>query len=170
MQDPEIWCMIVKNLAGDATPDQKERFENWHNLHPKNKELYVSIRSVWEGNAVQNELLQNNPSPTFFGRFTKQKIKNFIVNQAIGHLVGFIVGMWVTSTFTHYVVEKRGIKNLFGLVHRRKIEVNDFPEWLQSGIAILLGFITLELINHFFQTGKHLIIWKYLKKMVVKKG
>ena len=53
--------------------------------------------------------------------------------------------------FTHSMLEKRGIKNLCGLAGRKKISVNEIPEWLQNGIAILVGFITLELINHFFK-------------------
>ena len=95
-------------------------------------------------------------------------MKDFILKQALGNLVGFIVGMWVTASFSHYVLEKRGIHNLFGLTGRKKVAVNEIPEWLQSGIAILVGFIALELINHFFQTKKHLILWDYIKKNYIK--
>jgi hypothetical protein len=75
--------------------------------------------------------------------------------------------MWVTALFSHYVLEKRGIKNLFGLVRRNKVVVNEIPHWLQSGIAILVGFIALELINHFFQTKKHLLVWGYIKRVYI---
>jgi hypothetical protein len=79
-----------------------------------------------------------------------------------------MTGMWVTAMFSHYVLEKRGINNLFGLAGRKKVAVDEIPEWLQSGIAILVGFITLELINHFFQAKKYLIVWGYIKRSYIR--
>jgi hypothetical protein len=36
----------------------------------------------------------------------------------------------------------------------------------------LVGFIALELINYFFQTNKHLIVWGYIKRLytLIKEG
>jgi hypothetical protein len=58
------------------------------------------------------------------------------------------------------------LKNLFGLGGRKKVVVNEIPEWLQNGIAILVGFIVLELINHFFQSKKYLVIWEFIRRKV----
>ena len=72
--------------------------------------------------------------------------------------------------FSHYILERRGLQNLFGLAGRKKVAVHLIPEWIQGVIAILIGFIALELINHFFQTKKHLIAWNYIKKKIAKNG
>jgi len=45
--------------------------------------------------------------------FSKEKVTNFIVNEAIGRFVGFVVGMWTTSLFSKVVYEKKGIEKIF---------------------------------------------------------
>ena len=76
--------------------------------------------------------------------------------------------MWVTSMFSQYVLERRGLQNLFGLAGRKKVAVHLIPEWMQTGIAILVGFIALEFINHFFQTKKHIVVYEYFKRTLSK--
>lgn len=164
MQDPKIWNMLSKHLAAEESQEEKEVFLKWFDQNEKNKELFNKVKNVWDVDELIVHPYKQSEPITFWGRFTKQKIKNFILKQAVGNLVGFIIGIWVTSMFSHYVLEKRGLKNLFGLTGRKKVAVNEIPEWLQSGIAILVGFIALELINHFFQTKKHLIVYEYIKK------
>ena len=66
--------------------------------------------------------------------------------------------------FSHYILERRGLQNLFGFAGRKKVTVHLIPEWMQGVISILVGFIALELINHFFQTKKHFVVWEFLKK------
>jgi hypothetical protein len=168
MQDQKTWKMLLKHLGGDDTPEEKEQFSTWLNRDEKNKSLFNKVKVLWENENSVDEHFQESAPSNFFGRFTKKKLKAFVFNQAIGNLIGFAVGLWVTALFSHYVLEKRGLKNLFGLVGRRKIAVNEIPKWLQSGIAILVGFIALELINHFFQTKKHLVIWEYVKKTFLR--
>jgi hypothetical protein len=168
MQEPKTWKMLLNHLGGEDSVEEKELFSKWLNENEQNKALYYKIKTLWDDETNIDKYLKDTTTPTFMGRFTKQKIKNFIIDQALGNLIGFIVGMWVTAMFSHYVLEKRGIKNLFGLAGRKKIAVNEIPEWLQSGIAILVGFIALELINHFFQTKKHLIVWEYFKRSYTK--
>ena len=168
MQEAKIWKMLLNHLSNEDSCQEKELFSKWLLENENNKILFNKVKAVWDN---ENELEKSTKielTPTFLGRFTKQKIKDFILDQAIGNLIGFMVGMWVTAMFSHYVLEKRGIKNLFGLAGRKKIAVNEIPEWLQNSIAILVGFIALELINHFFQTKKHLILWDYIKKNYIK--
>lgn len=167
MQDPKIWNMISNELSEQGTAREKANFDIWINENEANKILFEKLKSVWNEKGISLETATE--SLTFRSRFTGQKIKNFILNQALGNFVGFMVGLWVTASFSHYVLEKRGIKNLFGLAKREKVAVKEIPEWLQSGIAILIGFITLELINHFFQTRKHIFVWRYLKKIFTNK-
>jgi hypothetical protein len=168
MQEQKTWEMILKHLGGEDSADEKEIFSKWLIKAENNKALFYKVKTLWDDENNTNESFNQNISITFFGRFTKKKIKAFILKQALGNLIGFIIGMWVTAMFSHHVLEKRGIKNLFGLTGRKKIAVNEIPEWLQSGIAILVGFIVLELINHFFQTNKHLMVWGYIKRLYIR--
>lgn len=158
MENPEIMIMLSKHIAGQESKQENEKFTSWLNENESNKTLFNKIKNALEDSEEDITKL------TFRERFTKQKMKDFIYKQAIGNLVGFIVGMWVTTLFSHYVLERRGLNNLFGLAGRKKVAVNIIPEWMQGVLAILLGFIALELINHFFQTKKHLKVWIFLKK------
>jgi hypothetical protein len=74
----------------------------------------------------------------------------------------------VSNSFTHYVTERRSIKNLFGLAGRKKVVVNDMPEWFQYGVSLLLGFLVLEVINHFFESKKHILVWNFIKAKIHK--
>ncbi|MBA2611616.1 MAG: hypothetical protein H0U95_06590 [Bacteroidetes bacterium] len=168
MQEKKTWEMLLRHLGGEDSKEEKETFAKWLNKSEKNKMLFCKVKILWFDENNIDQSFQQKASQTFLGRFTKQKIKDFVFKQAVGNLIGFTVGMWVTAMFSHHVLEKRGLKNLFGLSGRKKIAVNEIPEWLQSGIAILVGFITLELINHFFQTKKHLIVLGHIKKLYVR--
>lgn len=168
MQDQKTWNMLLKHLNEEDSNEEKELFSKWLDKNEKNKALFYKVKSLWDDETSIDASFKQNEPLTFLGRFTIPKIKGFIVNQAIGNLIGFIVGMWVTAMFSHYVLEKRGLKNLFGLTGRKKVAVNEIPEWLQKGLAILIGFIALELINHFFQTKKHLVVWVYIKASYIK--
>ncbi|MDO9186385.1 MAG: hypothetical protein Q7W13_10275 [Bacteroidia bacterium] len=164
MQDPLIWNMVSRHLTREETREEAEKFLIWVEQRQENKEFFNEVKNVWEGKVNITESSQSNSPLTFLGRFSKQKMKDFVLKQALGNLVGFTIGMWVTASFSHYVLERRNLKNLFGLAGRKKLAVNDIPEWLQKGIAILAGFIVLEIINHFFQTKKHIVIWVYIKE------
>ena len=96
--------------------------------------------------------------------FTGKKVANFIINELLGKFIGFIVGMWASKFFSHQVYEKKGLNNLFGLAKRKKITVNDTPEWLQWIIAAVVGFIVLELISYFFEQKLYLSAWNFIKK------
>jgi hypothetical protein len=96
--------------------------------------------------------------------FTTKKATDFLVNEVLGRFVGFIVGMSTTSWFSHYVHERKSIKNLFGLMPRKKVLVNTTPEWLQWVISALVGFIMLELINYFFRNKMYVPIWEFIKR------
>jgi len=165
MQDPEIWHLLSRHLAEDESDEEKEVFLIWFNQSEKNKEYFYKVQGIWNhSELIDEEFLKIKASWTFREKFSFPRIKNFILQQALGNLVGFTVGMWVTTTFSHHVLERRNIKNLFGIVRRKNVQVDDIPHWLQVGISILIGFIVLELINYFFQTKKYLLLWNYFKK------
>lgn len=168
MQDPKIWNMISMHLSGEETPEEKEKFFLWLNENVENGVFFNKVKDIWENKVTQNA--ESDIPATFRERFTKKRIKNFLQKQAIGKLVGFIIGMWVTTLFSYNIVERRGLRNLFGFAGRKKVVVNTIPEWLQGAIAILVGFIALELVNHFFQTKKHIALWNRMKGITSKKG
>ena len=167
MQDPIIWKLISSHLAEDESKEDKEMFLKWVNQNEKNKEYFHQVKRVWDHSEIADEeFLKIKASWTFHEKFSFTRIKKFILQQALGNLVGFTVGMWVTTTFSHSVLERKNIKNLFGIVKRKNVLVNDIPHWMQVGISILVGFIVLELINYFFQTKQYLHLWKYIRRIV----
>lgn len=163
MQKSKTWEMLLKHLGGEESNEEKDKFSEWFNQNDNNKIFFDKVKTLWNDNNVVEEVFQSDEAPTFFGRYTKKRIKDILFKQSIGNLIGFTVGIWVTATFSHDAFEKRGLKNLFGLGVRKKVVVNEIPEWLQNGIAILVGFIVLELINYFFQSKKYLVIWEFIK-------
>lgn len=160
MQDPKILILISKHLSGNENLIEKEELLNWLNESKKNSCHFNEIVRIWED--------KEEEAPSLRRRFTKENIKNVFTQQVLGNFVGFGVGLWVTNAFTHYVTEKRGFKNLFGVAGRKKIVVNETPEWVQFSLSFILGFIALELINYFFQTKKHLLIWNFIKNEYIK--
>lgn len=167
MQDTKIWTLISSHLAEDESKEDQEIFLKWFNQSEKNKEFFYRVKGVWDhSEIIDEEFLKIKASWTFREKFSFRRIKKFILQQALGNLVGFTVGMWVTTTFSHNVLERKNIKNLFGIVKRKDVLVNDIPHWMQVGISILVGFIVLELINYFFQTKQYLLLWKYIRRTV----
>ena len=47
--------------------------------------------------------------------FTRQKFQGLFVNTALGNFAGYVAGSLVTVLFTYHSVERRAIKNLFGV-------------------------------------------------------
>ena len=169
MQDPKLWHLLSRHLAEDDSKEEKEMFLKWFDRSEKNKEYFNKVKGVWDNSETLNEEsfnLKQRAILAFRKKFTFHRIKNFILQKSLGNLVGFVVGMWVTTTFSHSVLERRNFKNLFGIVRRKNVIVDDIPHWLQVGISILVGYIVLELINYFFQTKQYLFLWKYIKRTV----
>lgn len=165
MQDSKIWNLISRHLAEDVSKEDEEMFLKWFNQSEENKEYFHQVKRVWDHSEIKDEeFLKIKASWAFHEKFSFLRIKNFIFRQALGNLVGFTVGMWVTTTFSHTVLERKNINNLFGIVKRKNVLVNDIPHWMQVGLSILVGFIVLELINYFFQTKQYLYLWNYIRR------
>lgn len=167
MQDPKIWNLLTRHLSEDESKEDQEMFLEWFNQSEKNKAYFYKVKGVWDhAEIIDEEFLKIKASWTFREKFSFSRIKNFIFRQALGNLVGFTVGMWVTTTFSHSVLERKNIKNLFGIVRRKNIVVDDIPHWTQVGLSILVGFIVLELINYFFQTKQYLNLWNFFRRVL----
>ncbi len=160
MNDPKILVLISKHIEGKENPEEKAEFTNWLNESENNQVIYSKIKNTWLG-------IEELPTP-FFKKFNRKYMTNVVIQKTLGNLVGFAVGVLITNSFTHYVTERRNVKNLFGLAGRKKVQVNDTPEWVQYGLSILLGFIVLEVINHFFASKKHILVWNFIKAKIHK--
>lgn len=160
MNDPKILVLISKHISGEETSEEKKEFENWLSQDTNNTALFNKIKNTWLG-------IGEEPTP-FYKKFNRKYMTNVVIQKTLGNLVGFAVGVLITNSFTHYVTERRSVKNLFGLAGRKKVLVNETPEWVQYGLSILLGFIVLELINHFFESKKHILIWNFIKNKIHK--
>lgn len=158
MNDPKILVLISKHIAGEETSEEKIEMDEWLARSPENLALFAKIKNTWLN-------IKEVPTP-FLKKFNRKYMTNVVINKALGNLVGFAVGVLITNSFTHYVTERRSVKNLFGLAGRKKVMVNEIPEWLQYSLSILLGFIVLEAINHFFESKKHVIFFNYIKTKI----
>ena len=167
MHDPKIWNLLSRHLAENESNEDNEMFLIWFNKSTQNKAYFYKVKGVWDNaETINEESFKHKATLAFREKFSFPRIKNFIVQQSLGNLVGFIVGMWVSTTFTHHILERRSIHNLFGILRRKKVLVNDIPHWLQTTISILIGFLVLELINYFFQNKLYLLVWKYIKRTI----
>ena len=155
MNDPKILVLISKHIEEKENAEERTEFENWLNEDSNNQVIYTKIKNTWLG-------IEEVPTP-FFKKFNRKFITNVVIQKTLGNLVGFAVGVLITNSFTHYVTERRNVRNLFGLAGRKKVQVNDTPEWVQDALSILLGFIVLEVINHFFESKKHIQVWNFIK-------
>ena len=160
MNDPKILVLISKHIEGKENAEEQTEFTNWLKEDKNNRVIYSKIKNTWLG-------IEELPTP-FLKKFNRKYMTNVVIQKTLGNLVGFAVGVLITNSFTHYVTERRSVKNLFGLAGRKKVLVNDTPEWIQYGLSILLGFIVLEVINHFFASKKHIRIWNYIKDKIHK--
>lgn len=112
---------------------------------------------------------QENSQGYVKGIFTKKKIGRFLISDLLGNFIGFAVGFLTSSMFTHYVTEKKSIKNLFGILPRKQMIVDDTPTWLHRLISILIGFIVMETFRYLFYEKNYLIIWNKIKTRISNK-
>lgn len=160
MQDSEKLLLISKHLSGKETAEENIYFLNWLKERERNLSDFEEIKKVIGR--------KEEASFSFFKSLTKAKVADVLLQHVLGNVIGFAIGLWVTNSFTHYITEKRGMKNLFGMAGRKKIIVNETPEWVQYCLSFILGFIALELINYFFKTKKYIPIINFIKNKLKK--
>ena len=88
--------------------------------------------------------------------FSRQKLQQLCVNTALSNFVGYAVGSLVMVLTTYHSVERRALKNLFGILPRREVVVHRLPEWLEWTLAVLFGYLVMELVRHVIQGNKYL--------------
>ena len=87
--------------------------------------------------------------------FNRQKFQGLFINTALGNFAAYVAGSLVTLVTTHYAVERRAIRNLFGVLPRKKIVVHDVPPWLEWLLALIVGFLVMEAVRYWFNHGKY---------------
>ena len=169
MQNEQNWLLIFKHLNRNESPEDTIAFHNWLQ-QGNNRDIFERIEHIWQAEKQHEESFAHNMRSTFRKKYTPAKMKAYIVNQALGNLIGFIIGIWVVSTFTHEILERKSLKNIFGLLERKKVVVNDIPIWMQNTVAIIVGYIVLEFIAFFFQSRLHILIGKQLRNYLKRIG
>lgn len=86
---------------------------------------------------------------------TAQKLRKLFVSTALGNFAGYTAGSLVTVLFTYRSVERRAVKNLFGLLPRKEVVVHVLPEWLEWLIALLVGFLVMEFVRYSINKEKY---------------
>ena len=100
----------------------------------------------------------------FKNTFTKPKIHKLFVNTALGNFAGYVAGSLVTVLSTYHSVERRAIRNLFGILPRREVVVHVLPEWLEWVLALLVGFLVMEFVRYAINTEKYEALLPGLKR------
>lgn len=91
----------------------------------------------------------------FRNTLTRQKIRHLFVNTALGNFAGYVAGSLVTVVSTYHSVERRAIRNLFGVLPRHNVVVHLLPEWLEWVLAVFVGFLVMEFVRYLVNRRKY---------------
>ena len=92
----------------------------------------------------------------FRNTFSLARLRQLCVNTTFSNFVAYLAGSLVMLLTTYESVERRALKNLFGVLPRKKVVVHLLPEWLEWTLAVLLGYFVMELVRHIIRTNKYL--------------
>ena len=93
----------------------------------------------------------------FRNTLNRRKLKQLCLNTALGNFVAYAVGSFVMVLTTYHSVERRALKNLFGILPRKEVVVHRLPEWLEWALAVFLGYLVMELVRYIIESNKHLL-------------
>jgi hypothetical protein len=94
---------------------------------------------------------------------TRQKFQGLALNTALGNFAGYLAGSLVTLLTTYHSIERRALRNLFGILPRKKIVVHMLPEWLEWALALVVGFLVMEFVRYWFKERKYLGLFRALR-------
>ena len=87
--------------------------------------------------------------------FNREKFHGLFINTTLGNFAGYVAGSLVTLVSTHHGVERRAIRNLFGVLPRKKIVVHVVPHWVEWLLALIVGFLVMEAVRYCFNHRKY---------------
>jgi hypothetical protein len=93
----------------------------------------------------------------------RQKFRGLFINTALGNFAGYVAGSLVTLVSTQHAVERRAIRNLFGVLPRNKIVVHVLPHWLEWLLALIVGFLVMEAVRYWFNHRKYAALLSALR-------
>jgi hypothetical protein len=82
---------------------------------------------------------------------TREKLHGLFINTAMGNFAAYSAGSLVTLMTTYRVVERRAVRNLFGILPRKAVVVHVLPEWLEWTLGLLVGFLVMEFVRYSFK-------------------
>jgi hypothetical protein len=85
---------------------------------------------------------------------TGQKLQKLFVTTTLGNFAGYVAGSMVTVLSTYHSVERRALRNLFGVLPRKQVVVHLLPEWLEWILALLVGFLVMEFVRYVINKEK----------------
>jgi hypothetical protein len=88
--------------------------------------------------------------------FSRHKLRQLCVNTALGNFVGYVAGSLVMVLTTYQSVERRALKNLFGILPRQTVVVHRLPEWLEWTLSVFLGYLVMEFVRYIINNNKYL--------------
>ena len=88
--------------------------------------------------------------------FSLRKLRQLCVNTTLSNFVGYAAGSLVLVLTTYESVERRALKNLFGILPRKAVVVHRLPEWLEWTLAVLLGYLVMEIVRYLIKSNKYL--------------
>lgn len=86
--------------------------------------------------------------------FSLRKLRELCVNTTLSNFIGYLAGSLVMVLTTYESVERRALKNLFGILPRKTVVVHRLPEWLEWTLAVLLGYVVMELVRHIIRNTR----------------
>jgi hypothetical protein len=91
----------------------------------------------------------------FRNTLTKDKMRHLFINTALGNFAGYVAGSLLMVLSTYHSVERRALRNLFGVLPRHKVVVHLLPEWLEWVMAVFIGFFVMEFVRYLFNRRKY---------------
>ena len=91
-------------------------------------------------------------------RLSRQNLQQLYVKAAFSNFVGYVAGSTVTILTTYETVERRALKNLFGILPRKTVVVHRLPEWLEWTLCIILGYLVMEIVRYILKSNKFLLV------------
>ena len=87
--------------------------------------------------------------------FSTPKLQKLFVNTALGNFAGYVAGSLVTVLSSYHSIERRALKNLFGILPRKQVVVHLLPEWLEWVLGLLVGFLVMEFVRYVINNEKY---------------
>jgi hypothetical protein len=95
--------------------------------------------------------------------FNRQKFQGLFINTALGNFAAYVAGSLVTLVSTRHALERRAPGNLFGILPRKQIVVHVLPRWLEWLLALVVGFLVMEVVRYWFNRRRYAALLSALR-------